>query len=430
MSTEKHFQDRPAGRAVFLDRDGVINRALERDRKPYPPTSIAEFEILPEVPAALGRLKAAGFVLVVATNQPDVGRGILAREAVEAIHAHLLARLPIDRVEVCYHAGRGASDCDCRKPKPGMLHRAAAELNLDLSRSWMVGDRWRDVDCGHAAGCRTIFIDRGYAEELKQIPDFSARHLGEAADIILTRPNGMKRTLKDLKVKIFADGADKKGMLELNVNPLITGMTTNPTLMHKAGLKDFEAFARDILQSITVKPLSLEVFSDEFLEMKRQALEINGWGRNVYVKIPITNTRGESSLPLIKELAADGVKLNVTAILTVEQVRGVAAALNARVPAVVSVFAGRIADTGVDPVEIMVESKKILDHLPLAELLWASVREVLNIFQANDCGCHIVTVPHDILGKALKMAGMDLGALSLDTVKMFATDAKAAGFSL
>ena len=240
----------------------------------------------------------------------------------------------------------------------------------------------------------------------------------------------MKRTLKDLAVKIFADGADKKGMLELNANPLIQGLTTNPTLMRKAGLTDFEAFARDVLQTITVKPLSLEVFSDEFLEMKRQGLKINGWGKNVYVKIPITNTRNESSLPLIKELANEGVKLNVTAILTLEQVKGVAAALNPKVPAVVSVFAGRIADTGVDPVGIMTESKKILAGLPHAELLWASVREVLNIFQANDCGSHIVTVPHDILGKAIKMAGMDLGELSLDTVKMFANDAKAAGFSL
>jgi transaldolase len=200
--------------------------------------------------------------------------------------------------------------------------------------------------------------------------------------------------------------------------------------MRKAGLTDFEAFARDILQNITAKPLSLEVFSDEFAEMKRQAVKINGWGGNVYVKIPITNTRNESSLPLIKELAADGVKLNVTAILTLEQVRGVAVALNPKVPAVVSVFAGRIADTGVDPVPAMIECNRILERLPQAELLWASVREVLNIFQANDCGCHIVTVPHDILGKALKMSGMDLGELSLDTVKMFANDAKAAGFSL
>lgn len=173
-------------RAVFLDRDGVINRALERESKPYPPRNLDEFEILPDVPAACAKLKAAGFLLVVATNQPDVGRGTLAMEVVEKIHAHMTSQLPVDRVEVCFHSGAGASDCDCRKPKPGMLRRAARELNLDLAQSWMVGDRWRDVDCGHAAGCKTIFIDCGYAEELKQKPDFYARNLGEAADIILT----------------------------------------------------------------------------------------------------------------------------------------------------------------------------------------------------------------------------------------------------
>jgi transaldolase len=238
------------------------------------------------------------------------------------------------------------------------------------------------------------------------------------------------RTLKDLKIKIFADGADKKGMLELNANPLIQGLTTNPTLMRKAGISEFEAFARDILQGITVKPVSFEVFSDEFLEMKRQAMKINSWAKNVYVKIPITNTRDESSLPLIRELANEGVKLNITAILTLEQVKGVAQALSPKVPSFVSVFAGRIADTGVDPIPHMRECKKILAGMPKAELLWASVREVLNIFQANNCGCEIVTVPHDILNKALKLAGMDLKELSLDTVKMFAADAKGAGFSL
>ena len=176
---------RPSTRAVFLDRDGVVNRALERDRKPYPPRNLAEFEILPEVPAACARLKAAGFLLVVVTNQPDVGRGTLSQETVEAVHAEMCRRLPIDRVEVCYHPGQGASECDCRKPKPGMLLRAAQALGIDLAQSWMVGDRWRDIDCGHAAGCRTIFIDRGYAEELRQEPHFSAGNLAEAADIIL-----------------------------------------------------------------------------------------------------------------------------------------------------------------------------------------------------------------------------------------------------
>jgi transaldolase len=237
-------------------------------------------------------------------------------------------------------------------------------------------------------------------------------------------------TLKDLKVKLFADGADKAGMLQLNANPLIQGMTTNPTLMRKAGIHDYEPFARELLQQITEKPISFEVFSDEFPEMRRQGLKIKDWAKNVYVKIPITNTRGESSLPLVKELALEGVKLNVTAILTLEQVAGVAQALNPKVPAVVSVFAGRIADTGVDPMPQMRECKKLLAGLPQAELLWASVREVLNIFQADACGCQIVTVPHDILAKAMKMVGLGLPDLSLDTVKMFAADARAAGFSL
>jgi transaldolase len=233
-----------------------------------------------------------------------------------------------------------------------------------------------------------------------------------------------------LKIKIFADGADKAGMLQLNTNPLIKGMTTNPTLMRKVGVHDYEVFARDILKSITEKPISFEVFSDDFSEMRRQALKISNWAKNVYVKIPITNTRGESSLPLVRELAREGVKLNITAILTEEQVAGVAQALNPKVSAFVSVFAGRIADTGVDPMPHMRANKKLLSGLPQAELLWASVREVLNIFQAQECGCEIVTVPHDILAKAMKLVGIELKQMSLDTVKTFAADAKAAGFSL
>lgn len=240
----------------------------------------------------------------------------------------------------------------------------------------------------------------------------------------------MDKSLQNLRVKIFADGADKAGMLSLNANPLIRGMTTNPTLMRKAGIKDYEAFARDILTAVTSKPISFEVFSDEFTEMRRQAMKIASWQKNVYVKIPITNTRGESSLPLVRQLAGEGVQLNITAILTLDQVRGTAEALNPAVPSVVSVFAGRIADTGRDPQPIMRHCLDLLERLPKAELLWASVREVLNIFQADECGCHIVTVPHDILGKALKLSGMELGALSLDTVKMFAQDAQAAGFSV
>jgi len=241
----------------------------------------------------------------------------------------------------------------------------------------------------------------------------------------------MDKTLKDLKVKIFADGADKAGILSLNANPLIAGMTTNPSLMRKSGVQNYEAFAKEVLQTVTIKPISFEVFSDEFPEMRRQALKIASWQKNVYAKIPITNTRAESSLPLIRELAKEGVQLNITAILTVAQVRGVAEALNPAVPSVVSVFAGRIADTGRDPLPIMRESLKLVTaKQPKAELLWASVREVLNLFQADECGCHIVTAPHDILSKAMKMVGTDLTALSLDTVKMFAVDAQAAGFTV
>jgi transaldolase len=237
-------------------------------------------------------------------------------------------------------------------------------------------------------------------------------------------------SLDSLKIRIYADGADKAGILDLYAKPYIKGLTTNPTLMKKAGIKDYEAFAKEILQTVTAKPISLEVFSDEFAEMKRQALKLAGWGKNVYVKIPVTNSRGEPSLPLIRELATRQVQLNITAILTLAQVREVAAALNPAVPSVVSVFAGRIADTGVDPVPLMRASLALLECQPKAELLWASVREVLNLFQAEECGCHIVTVPHDILGKAAKLLGTDLAALSLDTVKMFAKDAAAAGYTL
>ena len=172
-------------RAVFLDRDGVINECRVVDGKPYPPLSVEEFVMFPGVAEACRKLKQAGFLLIVATNQPDVGRGTLKRAVVEAIHAHMKRVLPLDGVEVCYHPGRGDSACDCRKPQPGMLRRAAQELNIDLAASWMVGDRWRDIDCGHAAGCRTVFIDYGYDEPLKQRPDFRAKSLLEAAELIL-----------------------------------------------------------------------------------------------------------------------------------------------------------------------------------------------------------------------------------------------------
>jgi D-glycero-D-manno-heptose 1,7-bisphosphate phosphatase len=190
VKSEVRSQKSESKCAVFLDRDGVINRALICNGKPYPPTSLRDFEILPGVPEACAKLKAAGFVLVVATNQPDVGRGTLKQEVVEEIHGFMSQQLAIDRIEVCYHPGKGASDCDCRKPKPGMLLRAANALHIDLKQSWMIGDRWRDIDCGHAAGCKTILIDYGYDEELRQQPDYRARDLLKATGIILGTVSG------------------------------------------------------------------------------------------------------------------------------------------------------------------------------------------------------------------------------------------------
>ena len=237
------------------------------------------------------------------------------------------------------------------------------------------------------------------------------------------------KTIKDLKVKLFADGADRAGMLEMYAKPYIKGFTTNPTLMHKAGLTDYRGFAKSIVASIPDRPISFEVFSDEFDEMERQAREIATWGDNVYVKIPVTNTRREPAYELVRTLSNDGVKLNITAILTLEQVRDVVDAVRTGAASCVSVFAGRIADTGRDPVPMMAEAVRLLGAAPSSELIWASPRELLNIFQADEIGCHIITVTNDILRK-LTLVGKDLADYSLDTVKMFFEDGRSAGFSL
>jgi transaldolase len=240
--------------------------------------------------------------------------------------------------------------------------------------------------------------------------------------------NRMK-LLAELGVKIFADGADKAGMLEMYDNPLIKGFTTNPTLMRKAGVVDYEKFASEIVAAIPDRPVCFEVLSDELSEMKRQAHKIAQWGENVYVKIPVTSTRGEPTSVLVRDLAGSGVKLNVTALMRLDQVRDVAAALAGGPPAFMSVFAGRIADTGRDPVPIMAAAIELLRMYPNVELIWASPRELLNVFQADAVGCHIITVTNDIL-KKLELVGKDLGEYSLDTVRMFHDDAAKAGYRL
>jgi transaldolase len=232
-----------------------------------------------------------------------------------------------------------------------------------------------------------------------------------------------------LKIAIYADGADVRDMVAARDAGLVRGFTTNPTLMRKSGISDYESFAREALRATGDMPISFEVFADDFGEMERQAKLIATWGDAVFVKIPVTNTKGDSSVDLIRRLSSAGVKLNVTAILTLDQVRDVVNALDPYTPAIVSVFAGRIADTGVDPVPLMREAKAICSSRPKAQLLWASPRELLNIFQAEECGCDIITCTNEIL-KKLSMVGKPLDELSLDTVKMFYNDAAAAGFRL
>ena len=230
-------------------------------------------------------------------------------------------------------------------------------------------------------------------------------------------------------IKLFGDGASLEQFGKLQAEGRVTGFTTNPTLMHKARIEDYEKFARELIELVPNMPISFQVFCDEFDEMRREAMKIASWGPNVYVKVPITNTKRISSLPMVSDLSKEGVKLNVTAILTLEQVVGTVDALDEHTPGIVSVFAGRIADTGVDPVPVMRATVAIAARKPLAEVLWASPREVLNIYQARDCGCHIITATPDILGK-LDMSGKDLGDLSQETVAMFHRDAVAAGFQL
>jgi transaldolase len=237
------------------------------------------------------------------------------------------------------------------------------------------------------------------------------------------------KSLQNLKVKIFADGADKAGMLEMHDKSYISGLTTNPTLMKKAGIADYRAFAKDVLATIKVKPISFEVFSDDFSEMELQALEIASWGGNVYVKIPVTNTQRKSSAGLVKRLSDAGVKLNITALMTLTQVQEITESLNPDTAAYISVFAGRIADTGRDPIPIMTSAINVMLAKPKAELIWASPRELLNIIQADEIGCHVITVTNDIL-KKLELIGYDLDQYSLDTVKMFRNDAVSAGFQL
>jgi transaldolase len=418
-------------RAVFLDRDGVLNDAILRDGTPGSPATLDEVIVPADAENALRMLRQHGFRLIMVTNQPEIARGNAPRETVDRINDHIRRTLALDAVEMCEHDD--ADRCGCRKPRPGMILRAAERDGISLSESFVIGDRWRDIEAGRRSGCRTVLIGNGYAEGVKSPPSIAVRNLTEAAGWILAQSTeGRARSVKSinqLKVHIFADGADKAGMLEMYAKPFIKGFTTNPTLMRKAGVSDYEAFARDIVSAIPDRPISFEVFADEFDEMERQARRITRWGKHVSVKIPITNTRRESAIPLVRKLSRDGVALNVTAMFTLEQVGDVVAAVHGGAPCFVSVFAGRIADTGVDPVPVMARAVEKLKASPNTRLIWASPRELLNVFQADEIGCHVITVTNDILRK-LALVDKDLGDYSLETVQMFYDDGRAAGFTL
>ncbi len=423
--------------AVFLDRDGVLTIPEFRDGRSFAPRTLDTFNIYPDSASSVDALKQAGFLVVVVTNQPDVGAGLVSQDIVEEMHRLLRTSVAVDDIEVSYETKEQATER--RKPGPGMLLDAARRWGIDLATSYMVGDRDSDIEAGTRAGCTSIFIDLGYREPVPTAQAVTVKTLREATDWILRRADrraaGIEEehkpmtTVSDLKIKIFADGADLAGILEMHKNPLIKGFTTNPTLMRKVGIDDYEAFGRELLAKVPDRPVSLEVFADEFDEMERQALAIASWGRNVNVKIPVMNTKGVFAGPLLSALSKRGVVLNVTAIMTPEQVAAVADAIDPNVPAIISVFAGRVADTGRDPIPHMQKCLAALSHRPKAELLWASPRELLNIFQADAMGCHIITVTNDVIAK-LKLVGKNLDDYSRETVEMFYKDATASKFNI
>jgi transaldolase len=415
-------------RAVFFDRDGVLNDALVQNGNPHPPASLDDLRLASDARESVALLRAAGFVTICVTNQPDVARGTLEHGAADAMNAYVRRELELDDVIACYHDDTDA--CACRKPRPGMLLEGARRWSVDLAQSYMVGDRWRDIEAGTAAGCRTVFVDRTWPERRPaHEPNATVASVADAAAWILANSRSVMTAVDRLNVKLFADGADLAGIQTLARDTRIAGFTTNPTLMHKAGLTDYERFARAVLEVIGNRPISYEVFADDFPEMLRQARKIATWGENVYVKIPVTNTRGESATDVVRELSQNGVRLNVTALMTERQVEDVALALAASPGAYISVFAGRVADTGRDPMPIMRRSVDIMKPNPHLELIWASPRELLNVFQADEAGVHVITATHDILAK-LALVGKDLDEYSLDTVKMFHRDAQSAGFTL
>ena len=415
--------------AVFVDRDGVINEPVWDTRtqsfeSPYRPEDVA---LVPGAAEGLARL--AGFKLVLVSNQPSAAKGQTTLEALAAVHERVAELLRTAGVEL---------DGVLLLPPPSRLHRPVRRAasrrpgccatpppswTWTSPRSWMVGDADTDVTAAHAAGARAVLVEHPQTAHRRRgavAPEHTAPDL---------RAGRRMDKVPRLTTKLFADGADLEHILRLAADERIRGFTTNPTLMWKAGLTDYTVFCRRLLAEITDRPISFEVFADDAEEIRRQARIIAGWGENVYVKVPVTTTRGESLADVVRDLSADGVQVNVTALFTPAQVREITAAVADGAPSYLSVFAGRIADTGRDPVPIMREALEIMREAPQAELIWASPRELLNVVQADSIGCHIITCTSDVLAK-LGTLGKDLEQFSLETVQMFHRDAVTAGFEL
>lgn len=423
---------------ILLDRDGVLNDMVYHPEhgtvdSPMHPEQVT---LLPGVPEALKLMTDAGFGMAVVTNQPAAAKGKTTRANLEAVHARVLQEATasggrILSSHVCYH--RAEDRCTCRKPATGLLEEAFGQ-NPDYDRraSWMVGDGVTDIQAGKALGLLTALIGKKPCAVCQNLEDTCGMPTTSTPDLpsfaaMLTRggPAPMR-----LRVKVFADGADLAAICRRAADPNIRGFTTNPSLMRKAGVDDYGAFARAALAAVGGRPISFEVIADTEEEIERQALLIHSWGENAYVKIPITNTHGHPLSGLAGRLSQRGVKCNVTAILALDQVCAAATALRGGAPSVVSVFAGRVADAGVDPVVHMRAALAICRSLdPRIELLWASPREVLNIVQANDIGCDIITVTDDLLSKMPNL-GKDLTQFSLETVRMLKGDADAGGYTL
>ncbi len=410
-----------------------------------------QVDVPDDVPEAIKILTDLGYGLAVATNQPAAKQNKTTHENLLAVHEKVLRLAQshggkILSSHICFH--RAEENCICRKPKTKLLEDAiAANKDYSAAGGWMIGDGVTDVMAGALLGLNTGFVGKEKIEFHKVFEEYGVfpTHWGKKllnfANYIRLRMATHKTgdhkvstvqapSIFKNKIKIYSDGADMASLLEMANNPNVHGITTNPTLMKKAGIAKYKEFCIEVLSKVKDKPISFEIFADDLVSMKSQALEISSWGKNVYVKIPVTNTEGVSTAPLVKELSHLGVRLNVTAILTIGQVYTVCEALKGGAPAVVSVFAGRVADTGRDPMPVMAAASELCRAAgENIELLWASTREVFNVIQAEQAGCDIITVAPDMI-KKMSMLNMDLLQLSIETVRMFKRDADQAGFQL